>query len=209
MNQKRLIITGLISIILVSFLYIENTYSVYTSKAPDEETNVYKTGNLDIEIIGTEKTINNILPTNNENSNKLIPYRISVINKGTVPYKFNVILEETTSSNKINNQYIMTKVGSLDIISLDKCQNNILKKDIIALPNTTTDIDIRVWITDKVPNTEMNKSFFAKIKIDGVATQINSTKIDNSNLINPQEDNTIQSQDLQDQTPQADNTETE
>ncbi len=209
MNQKRLIITGLISIILVSFLYIENTYSVYTSKAPDEETNVYKTGNLDIEIIGTEKTINNILPTNNENSNKLIPYRISVINKGTVPYKFNVILEETTSSNKINNQYIMTKVGSLDIISLDKCQNNILKKDIIALPNTTTDIDIRVWITDKVPNTEMNKSFFAKIKIDGVATQINSTKIDNSSLINPQEDNTIQSQDLQDQTPQADNTETE
>ena len=209
MNQKRLIITGLISIILVSFLYIENTYSVYTSKAPDEETNVYKTGNLDIEIIGTEKTINNILPTNNENSNKLIPYRISVINKGTVPYKFNVILEETTSSNKINNQYIMTKVGSLDIISLDKCQNNILKKDIIALPNTTTDIDIRVWITDKVPNTEMNKSFFAKIKIDAVSTQINSTKIDNSNLINPQEDNTIQSQDLQDQTPQADNTETE
>ena len=207
MNQKRLIITSLISVILVSFLYMGKTFSVYTTSAPDEETNVYKTGNLDIEIIGQDEPIKNILPTNEELSDKLSPYRISVINKGTVPYKFNVILEETTSSNKIDKKYIITKVGKLDSISLSNCKDNIIKEGIIVLPNETTDIDVRIWISDKVPNTEMNKSFFAKIKIDGVATQSKNNKIDNSSLINPLEIITQENQ--TDENQQPDNTETE
>ena len=207
MNQKRLIITSVISIILVSMLYISNTYSVYTTTAPDEETNVYKTGTLNIEVIGDEEPIKDILPTSIEESNKIPPYRISVKNNGTVPYKFNLVLDETTTSNKIDNQYIMTKVGTLDAISLNKCNNNILKSNITVLPNNIVDIDVRIWISDKVPNTEMNKSFFAKLKIEGEASQ-SETNIDNSTLINPIR-STIQSEDSEDQAPQSDNIEIE
>ena len=184
MNQKRLIITSIISIILVSVLFIGSTYSVYTSKAPNEEINSYKTGNLNIEVIGDETPIENILPTSEEESDKLKPYRISIKNLGTVSYKFNVILEETTSSNKINHEYIMTKLGTLEAKALSECENNIIKSDIIILPNETIDIDVRIWINDNVPNTEMNKSFFAKIKIEGEATQSKNMN-NNELLINP------------------------
>lgn len=208
MQQKRLVITSLISVILVSILFIGNTYSIYTSKAPDEEVNVYKTGNLDIEVIGDSIPIENILPTNDENSNKITPYRITVKNNGTVAYKFNVILEETTSSNKINHQYIMTKVGVLDAVALSDCEDNIIKKDVIIFPGTVVDIDIRVWISDNVPNTEMNKSFFAKIKIDGVATQGTNVNVDNSTLADA---NVVipESQDSEEEVQLSDNTEKE
>ena len=199
MNRKRLIITSLISIILVSVLFIGNTYSVFTTTSPDEETNSYKTGNLDIEVIGIDKPIENILPTNNEESNKIAPYHISVINKGTVPYMFNIILEETTSTNPINHKYIMTKVGKLKELSLEQCANNILKRNIIVLPEQTVEVDIRTWISDKVPNTEIGKSFFAKIKIEGEATNKTNNE-DNTLLINPQQE-TTQSEDQQNQQP--------
>ena len=48
MNRKRLIITGVISIILVSILMIGTTYSIFTSKDIEENKNVYTTGILDI-----------------------------------------------------------------------------------------------------------------------------------------------------------------
>ena len=184
MDRKRLIITSLISIVLISSLYINKTYSVYTTESPDEEINIYKTGNLDIEVIGNNKPIENILPTSIEESDKLPPYRLIVTNKGTVSYKFNIILEETTSSNKIDNKYIMTKVGKFEPKPLSECENNILKKDIIIEPNESANIDVRVWITDKVPNTEMKKSFFSKIKVEGIATK-KSSNIDNDKLTNP------------------------
>ncbi len=203
MRQKRLIITSLISIILVSILFIGSTYSVFTTTSYDEEINSYKTGNLDIEVVGTEQLIENILPTSILDSNKITPYRISVVNKGTVAYMFNVILEETTSTNQIDHKYIITKVGKLKEVSLDKCENNIIKKGVVILPNEMVDIDIRVWISDDVPNTEMGKSFFSKLRIEGEAVQ-RDTHEDYTMLVNP-----IQSVDLQNQVPQSDNKEIE
>ena len=187
MNQKRLIIASFLSIILVATLFIQKTQSIYTTTAPDEEVNTYKTGVLDIEVVGDTNPIENILPTSIENSNKLSPYRITVKNKGTVTYQFNLILDETTSSNKIDNQYIITKIGSLDPKPLNECKNNILKENILVAPNTSVDIDVRIWITDKVPNTEMNKSFFSKLKIEGAATNSTSS-IDNTALVLPIEE---------------------
>ena len=47
-SKKRLIITSVISIILVSILFIGSTYSIFTSTDVDQESNVYQTGNLSI-----------------------------------------------------------------------------------------------------------------------------------------------------------------
>ena len=183
MVKKRLIITSVISIILVSILFIGSTYSIYTTTSPNEEINKYQTGSLQIEVIGDDETIESIIPTSVNNADKLTPYRVTVKNNGTVPYQFNVLLEETTSSNGIDHQYIFAKVGKLDAITLKDC-NNILKKDIIVMPMDSVDIDVRVWVSDGIPNTEINKSFFAKIKIDGQAISSGNYNIDNSNLVN-------------------------
>ena len=209
MNRQRLIITSLISIVLIGVLYIDKTYSVYTTESPDQEINVYKTGNLDIEITGNDKPIKDILPTSLEESDKLPPYNLIVKNNGTVAYKFNVILDETTSNNKIDNKYIMTKVGKFDTKKLSECKDNIIIKDVIVEPGEVLNIDVRVWVTDEVPNTEMKKSFFSKLKVEGVATK-KSSNLDIDKLVNPLHDTeTTEPDNSQEQNSQTNNQETE
>ena len=209
MNRKRLIITSSISIILVTILFIGNSYSIYVSSAPDEEINVYQTGSLDIEVLGNNKTIENLPPISNEENETIEPYRLVVTNKGTVPYEFNLILEDTTTGNTIDSQYIMTRVGKLDIKPLKDCKNNILKEGIIIGANSTISIDVRIWITDKVSNTEINKSFFGRLKIDGKAIQLGKKEIDNSSLENPLKEEITQSTDSEEISPLPDNKEIE
>ncbi len=185
LNKKRLIITSTISIILVCILLIGSTYSIFTSSDVDEEVNVYQTGNLDVTytLSADNVTLSNSTPTSIEDSIKIKPYRITVINNGTVPYQFNVLLENTTASGAIDNQYIMTQVGKIEPKSLGSCTNNIIKEAVIVPAGKSVDIDVRVWVSDTVQNTEINKSFFAKLTIDGVAVYDKNEGIDNSVLV--------------------------
>ena len=134
MNKKRLIFTSLISIILVSVLMIGSTYSIFTSSDIDEGLNVYKTGVLGVTYTVSDDsvTITDKIPKNIEDANTVIPYRITVTNNNptdetasAVPYMFDVILEDTTASDVIDYQYIMTKVGYLDPKPLKDCENNV------------------------------------------------------------------------------------
>ena len=185
MNKKRLIITSVISIVLVAILMIGTTYSIFTSSDVDENANIYKTGNLDITYTLSEDNIqiSDSVPISDEDRYKLQPYRITVTNNGNVPYMFDLILEDTTASDTIDSQYIMTEVGELEPKSLSDCEDNILKKDIIVLANDSVDVDVRIWLSNKIQNSEIGKSFYAKLSIDGLAVYDNNTDIDNSVLI--------------------------
>ena len=184
MNKKRLIITSVISIVLVSILMMGSTYSIFTTSDVDEESNVYATGNLDITytVDSESVTITEKEPLAIEDANTVTPYRITVTNNGTVPYMFDLILEDTTTTDVIDYQYIMTKVGSLEAKSLGSCTDNIIKEDIILSVGESVDIDVRVWISDTVSNTEINKSFFSKLLIEGIAIYDKNESIDNNVL---------------------------
>ena len=183
-SKKRLIVTSVISIILVSILMIGSTYSLFNSTDVDQETNVYQLGKLEVTVEGTGNvTLDVSKPISNQRIPTITPYRITVKNSGTVAYKFNVILEPTTATDEINHQFIMTKVGQLDPKQLSDCNKNIIKSDIILLPKTSVDIDVRVWISEAVQNTEMNKSFSARLKIDGIAAYSTTDSIDNGALV--------------------------
>ena len=200
MNKKRLIITSVISIILVSILFIGSTYSIFTSSDIDENLNSYTTGTLSVSVEGGN-TVNleDSLPTSSENAGKIIPYRIVVRNTGNVPYMFNVILADTTAGEVIDYKYLMTKVGKLEDKSLDSCTETtvtvnstsytgrIIKEGIIIPPKkgdveTVVNIDVRVWVSDTVQNTEIGKSFYGKLLIDGQAVYDYNEDIDNSVL---------------------------
>lgn len=185
MNNKRLVIASTISLLLVSILLIGSTYAIFTSSEVDEKENVYTTGNLDITytVSDNNKIMTDTTPMTVEESVSVKPYRIRVTNNGNVAYKFNIILTDTTASNKIDYKYIMTQVGKLAPQLLSSTTNNILKSDVIVLPNTSVDIDVRVWLSDSIQNTEIGKSFYAKLSIDGLAAITDETEIDNSNLI--------------------------
>ena len=187
MNKKRLILTSVLSIFLSAILLIGSTYSIFTSQEIDETANVYKTGNLEIAYDDTASSnivFNNAIPMSEEEADGITPYRITITNNGNVPYQFDVILTDTTSStdNTINYDYIMTKVGYLDTKPLSECTNNIIKEDVILLAGESVDIDIRVWISDTVSNSELGKSFYAKLTIDGQAVYNDSKEINNDIL---------------------------
>lgn len=172
MNKKRLIITSLISIILVFILMIGSTYSVFTTSDIDENLNVYKTGNLDISYILSEDNIKitKIAPMNEQEAIREIkPYRITVENSGNIPYQFDLLLNNTTAGDTIDSHYLMIKVGELEAKSLVECTNNIIKEDIVVLPNESVSIDVRIWLSDKVSNDEFGKGFYGKLSVDGIA----------------------------------------
>ena len=183
--KKSLIITSLISIILICILFIGSTYSIFTTRDVDENTNVYTTGNLDITYTLDSESIKleNIIPTSNDDSVFIKPYRITVTNTGNVAYKFNVILTDTTSTEKIDFQYIMTQVGTITSKPLSECTNNIIKEGVVVDAGSSVDIDVRVWLSDSIQNSEIGKSFYAKLSIDGIAVYNENTNIDNSDLI--------------------------
>ena len=179
MNKRRLIITSTISILLVAILLIGSTYSIFTTTEVDENTNVYKTGNLDITYTLSEDNIEmlNVSPTSKSDSCEIAPYRIKVTNNGNVPYQFNVILTDTTASDVIDYQYIYTQIGREEAKLLSEVTNNIISEDIIVLAGSSVDVDVRVWISDTIQNSEMEKSFYSKLTIDGIAVYNDSKTI--------------------------------
>ena len=185
MNKKRLIITSTISVILVTIMLIGSTYSIFTTSEIDENSNVYKTGVLDITYTLTDNNISltSNVPTSNDNSCQIVPLRMTITNNGTVAYKFNIILNDTTANNAIDHQYISTQVGKYEPKALSECTDNIIKENIVIPANSSMDIDIRVFVSDTVPNSEINNAFYAKIAIDGLAINNDNLEIDTDSLI--------------------------
>ena len=182
-NRKRLIVTSLISIILVCILFIGNTLSIETIREVDENLNYYNTGNLDISyyVKDGEVVLNNSYPMSYEEAMGMDPYRITVTNNGNVDYEFSLILEDVTETNGIDYQYINVQVGVNEPVSMDSVVNNVIMDGIVVKAGSSVDVDIFVWVSDKIPNTEIGKGFYAKVNIDGFA--VSSNGVDTNNLV--------------------------
>ena len=183
--KRRLFIASLMSLVLVSLLFVGDTFSIFMSEDVDENANVYTTGNLNVTYTLSDDnvTIDENSPLRNEDAIKVTPYRVTVKNVGTVAYKFNVLLNDTTSKDRIDYKYVMTQVGKYDVKSLDSCKNSIIFKNIVVPANDSVDVDVRVWLSDSIPNSEIGKSFYAKLSISGVATYDDDEDVDTDLLV--------------------------
>lgn len=184
-SKVRLVVTGVISIVLVSVLMLGSTYSLFTTSNVDEDLNVYKTGNLDVTYTLSSDNIKltDSTPTSLDDSVYIEPYRITINNSGNVPYMFDILLTDSTATDVINYEYIMTQVGKLDVRRLSDCTDSIIKEDVIVPAGESVDVDVRVFLSDDIKNTELGKSFYAKLSVDGVAVYNEDDSIDNSVLI--------------------------
>lgn len=185
MENKRLVITIFIVIVLVSVLFISNSYSIFTSENADPNTNVYKTGNLDVtyEIDNDNVKFTDSKPISENEVSGIKPYRIKVTNYGNVDYKFNIILDDTTATDVIDYKYIMVKVGKFDSFSLASTNNNIIREGVVVKANSSVLVDVKIYISNSISNTEVGKNFSAKLSINGIAIYSSNADIDNSNLI--------------------------
>jgi len=184
-SKTRLVVTSLVSIVLVSVLLLGSTYSLFTTSSVDEDLNVYKTGNLDITYTLSSENIklNDSTPISDDESIYIEPYRITISNSGNVPYMFNIVLDDSTATDVISYEYIMTKVGKLDAVRLSSCEDNIIRKDVMVPAGEEVVVDVRVFLADDIKNTELGKSFYAKLSVDGIAIYDDNKEIDNSILI--------------------------
>ena len=185
MENRRLVVTIYITVFLIFILFLSNTYSIFTSENADPNTNVYTTGNLDItyEIDDDNVKFTDAKPISDKDAVSINPYRLKVTNSGNVDYKFNVILEDTTATSVINYKYIMIKVGKYDSISLADTKNNVVREGVIVKANSNVTIDVKIYISDKISNSEVGKNFSAKLSVNGIAIASSLDEVDNSKLI--------------------------
>ena len=186
-SKTRLIIVSLISIVMVLVLFIGSTYSVFTSSSVDDDVNIYKTGVLDVTYTLSEENISftTDMIVSDDEVLAMKPYRITVSNVGNVPYKFDLKLIDTTATNVIDSKYIITKIGQLESKALVDCRDNIIKEGIVVPANDSAIIDIRIYLSEDIQNSEIGKSFYAKLSVDGVAVYSDNEEIDNSLLVAP------------------------
>ena len=185
MENRRLVVTIYITVFLIFILFLSNTYSIFTSENADPNTNVYTTGNLDItyEIDNSNIKFTDSKPISDKDVVSISPYRLKVTNTGNVDYKFNVILEDTTATDVINYKYIMVKVGKYDTIALSNTKNNVIREGIVVKANSSVIIDVKIYISNTISNSEVGKNFSAKLSINGIAISSSEEEIDNSKLI--------------------------
>ena len=171
LSDKKTIITVL-SIILVLTIMSSTTYAIFFRVNTFENTESYTAGVLDIEVEeGSTLSLANTLPITDSEGASLTPYTFTVKNVGNLTYTFDLKMLSTTSSNPINSSYIKVKLDDNEPVLLSSLTNGIIGSDIRLNPGESITMSIRIWLDINTPNTEIGKSFSAKIVTDGVGSE--------------------------------------
>ena len=172
MNKKIMYIT--ISIFLVILVLFSSTYALLF-KSDETDKQSYATGMLEItsETTNNSVTLSNNLPMSDSEGANTTPYTFKITNIGNLSYKFNVMLLSTTTSNQIESQYIKIKVNDNSPVKLSDLTNGIILSDITLKPGKSIEVSLRVWLDENTLNTEIGKSFNAKVTTEGEAIYVN------------------------------------
>ena len=171
--MKKKVIILVISIIVVLIILSTTTYALFFRKDKLENTESYTAGILDIVIendeegLGETLNLTNSLPVTDEEGKKSTPYKFKITNKGNLSYTFDLLLNNTTTSNQINADYIKIMVDNNEPVTLSNLENNIIASDLTLNPEESKIISIRIWLDINTPNSEIGKIFSAKLVIDG------------------------------------------
>ena len=172
--MKKKIMFLIISIFLVILILFSSSYALLF-KVDETDKQSYTTGILDItsESLSGSVTINNQLPISDSDGENTTPYIFRITNKGNLSYKFNIMLLSTTTDNQIEAEYIKIKVDDNPPVKLNSLTNGIILSDITLKPTEYIDVTLRVWLDINTPNTQIGKTFNAKITTEGQAIYTN------------------------------------
>ena len=173
MKKKEILL--IISIFLVVLILFSSSYALlFKSDQTDKQS--YATGVLSItsEATNNSVTLNNALPMSDTDGASSTPYTFKITNTGNLSYKFNVMLLSTTTENQISAEYIKVKVNDNAPVKLNSLTNGVILSNITLKPEASVEISLRVWLDESTPNTEIGKSFNAKITTEGEAVYVES-----------------------------------
>ena len=179
--KKRILL--IISIFVVVLILFSSSYALlFKSNQTDKQE--YTTGMLEItsETLSGSVTLNNPLPMSDSDGENTTPYVFRITNTGNLTYKFNIMLLSTTTNNQISSNYIKLKVNTDTPVKLNSLTDGIILSNITLKPGKSIDVTLRVWLSEDTPNTEIGKTFNAKITTEGEAIYVSS---DNSGANSP------------------------
>ena len=168
--MKKKILFLVLSIFIVVLILFSSSYALlFKSDVTDKQS--YATGILDItsEALNGSVTLSNELPMTDSDGENTTPYIFRITNTGNLTYKFNIMLLSTTTDNQIEAQYIKIKVNEENPIKLSSLTGGIILSDIVLKPTEYVDITLRVWLDEYTPNSQIGKTFNAKITTEGQA----------------------------------------
>ena len=169
-NEKAII--TVLSILLVLSIMLSTTYALFMKVNTLDNTESYTSGILDITVEeGTALTLSNTLPMTDEEGGKLTPYTFKITNTGNLTYTFDLKLLSTTIDNQINPAYIKVKLDDNSPVVLSSLSEGLIASDLTLKPEESITMSVRIWLSIDTPNTEIGKSFSAKIVTDGVGSE--------------------------------------
>ena len=181
--MKKKVTLLIISIILVLIILAGTTYSVLF-KVDTTEKQSYTTGILDItsNAINNSVTLANGLPISDNEGKTSTPYTFKISNVGNLKYKFDVKLLSTNSdtTTMINPDYIKVMVDNNTPVKLSSLTDGVILSNKKLSPGADLEVTIRMWLDEYTPNTEIGKTFTAKITTTGRAVYSEAVKLDNS-----------------------------
>ena len=171
LSDKNIIITVL-SILLVLSIMLSTTYALFMKVNTLDNTESYTSGILDITVEeGTALNLSNTLPMTDKEGSALTPYTFKITNTGNLTYTFDLKLLSTTTSNQINPAYIKVKLDDNSPVTLSSLSEGLIASDLTLNPSDSVTMSVRIWLSIDTPNTEIGKSFSAKIVTDGVGSE--------------------------------------
>ena len=168
--KDKKIILLIFSIVIVVAILINSTYSLL-SKEDVTDDQSYTTGILEITstAVNDSVTLTSSLPMEDSDGLTSTPYTFKIENTGNLNYTFDVKLLSTTEENLINSSYINLSVDGVNVLNLSELTDGVIKEDVTLAPGKSITIDLRVWLASNTPNSEIGKSFNAKITTEGYA----------------------------------------
>ena len=185
MNLKKFklnksITLNLIAITVTLSLLLGTSYAAFmwSNEDNDNEQNIVA-GNLDLVFddstseLGDPIDIDTLLPMSDEEGMGLVPYKFKLSNVGNITLKASINLVKVSSltTNIINPLYIKVnftsnELGINETTTLNELANNEVLKEIIINQGEVVNFSLRTWLDEGTPNSEINKSYSADLKID-------------------------------------------
>ena len=125
---------------------------------------------LDLQITEDEQiSIQNAFPIIDSEGMNSDPYTLTIKNVGTLPYRFDLKMLSSTEENILDTKYIKFQVNENKPNTL-YATSNIIASSVMIYPNEEKTFKVKVWLDINTPNSEMGKTFIAKIATTGEAT---------------------------------------
>lgn len=176
----------IVSIFVILMVTVSSAYAIYTSTSKSKDNNSITVGTLKVDFLQDTVNILNLngaYPETDINGLKEKPYEFSITNTGSLDANYKIRIVDDT-----------------EMITTDKCQDNLLEKNKIKVAigdaspfiletkssdsytvfngnvaaGSTTNFSIRLWIDGSAGNEVLGKHYHGKIIVDSVSINSNS-----------------------------------